>query len=69
MLAGLASNSASHGGPFNEERLDDSIRGNILERLIKQRTLAYFGYYLTWPDRADAKYWHVSIFLIKKVFS
>lgn len=47
MLAGPASNSASHGGPFNEERLDDSIRSNILERLIKQRRPVSLGWYVT----------------------
>lgn len=35
-LAGPASNFASHGGPFNEERLENGIPGNTVELLMKQ---------------------------------
>ena len=40
MLAGPASNFASHGGPFNEERLDYGLSGNAVE-LLMNRALAH----------------------------
>lgn len=35
-LAGPASNFASHGGPFSEERLENDIPGSLVELLMKQ---------------------------------
>lgn len=45
MLAGPASNSASHGGPFNEERLDCGISGNAVELLMKQDLITFLRWY------------------------
>lgn len=36
-LAGPASNFASHGGPFNEERLEKARSGSPGELLMKQK--------------------------------
>lgn len=40
-LAGLASNFASHGGPFNEERLESAVSGITVELLMKKDLLLF----------------------------
>lgn len=40
-LAGPASNFASHGGPFNEERLESAVSGITVEILMKKDLLLF----------------------------
>lgn len=42
MLAGPASNFASHGGPFNEERLDNGVPTNVVD-LLNEAWQRFFG--------------------------
>lgn len=42
-LAGPASNFASHGGPFNEERLENAISLSTVELLMKRDVITSIG--------------------------
>lgn len=46
-LAGPASNFASHGGPSNEERLENVVSGKTVELLMKPDSIAFLRWHGT----------------------